>query len=329
MDYFIEQKYVSQIGLRLAGFSKKEDKFNFRCPYCGDSQKNEKKRRGYIYQSDNGFAFHCHNCGTSRSFSNFLKDQDPFLHKQMSVELYKKEARQEPVIKKKEEKILGKLDLPSLDTLPDDNIAKNYVKGRKIPEEFYKEIYYCDDFTKFVNNIIPDKLLYYGKDERVVVPVYDMNKELVGFQGRTLKDHRSRFIQIMIKESSDKIWGLHRFNPINTSYLLEGPFDAMFLPNALDSLGGNLFGVLENSKHDFSKTILIFDNEPRSKETVQKMSKAIKKGMRVFFWPYDIREKDINEWKMNNDKSFLSIINKKNVLNGLSAALKLNEWRKI
>ena len=75
---------------RLTLFTKKKaDLFNFRCPYCGDSQKRKNKARGYLFKIKNDFVYKCHNCGLGRTLSNFLKDQDSFLHDQYIMEKFK------------------------------------------------------------------------------------------------------------------------------------------------------------------------------------------------------------------------------------------------
>ena len=72
---FIDVKYINLISSRLSKFKKvKPYLYNFRCPICGDSQKQKNKARGYLYRVKNNTNYKCHNCGISISFNNFLKD---------------------------------------------------------------------------------------------------------------------------------------------------------------------------------------------------------------------------------------------------------------
>ena len=72
---YIDQKYISLASASLQLFKKKKaDLYNFRCPYCGDSQKKRNKARGYIFLVKNDYVYKCHNCGMGRTFTNFLKD---------------------------------------------------------------------------------------------------------------------------------------------------------------------------------------------------------------------------------------------------------------
>ena len=56
--------------------------FNFRCPYCGDSQKSQSKARGHVVEKWGKRFFKCHNCGLSNPFDQFLKDLDAELYAQ-------------------------------------------------------------------------------------------------------------------------------------------------------------------------------------------------------------------------------------------------------
>ena len=89
MDY-IDVKYINLISSRLLKFKRvKPHLYNFRCPICGDSQKNKTKARGYFYQVKNNTNYKCHNCGINISFNNFLKQIDPPTHKQYIFEKFK------------------------------------------------------------------------------------------------------------------------------------------------------------------------------------------------------------------------------------------------
>ena len=88
---WIDTKYVNLISHRLDRF-KQVDKnlFNCRCPFCGDSQKNKQKARGYFYtKNKNTLLYHCHNCGITRSVKSFLKQFDQPLHDEYSKEVLK------------------------------------------------------------------------------------------------------------------------------------------------------------------------------------------------------------------------------------------------
>ena len=49
-DRLIDTFYANPVSARLDRFKKvKDGTYNFRCPYCGDSQKHLNKARGYFF----------------------------------------------------------------------------------------------------------------------------------------------------------------------------------------------------------------------------------------------------------------------------------------
>ena len=46
---------------------------------------------------------------------------------------------------------------------------------------------------------------------------------------------------------------------------------------------------------DKNNFIIVYDNEPRSPETIKKIDKAITLGYKVCIWPDDILVKDVND----------------------------------
>lgn len=66
---FVKDKIFQYIP---ASFVKVGNKYNGRCPICGDSKKSSRKRRGWIYL-DSGCSYYCFNCGTSLSGLQLLK----------------------------------------------------------------------------------------------------------------------------------------------------------------------------------------------------------------------------------------------------------------
>ena len=89
--YYIDQKYLLLVSSQLKQFKKKSDGlYNFRCPYCGDSQKSQTKARGFMFRKENTMIYKCHNCGVGASFKNFLKQVDSKISNEYILERYKK-----------------------------------------------------------------------------------------------------------------------------------------------------------------------------------------------------------------------------------------------
>ena len=87
---YIDAKFVGQISYKLRNFKKKNDYYwNFSCPICGDSKKNELKARGFVYKNQDRLVYKCHNCGISTSIGGLLKHLDPIVYNEYVLERYK------------------------------------------------------------------------------------------------------------------------------------------------------------------------------------------------------------------------------------------------
>jgi len=336
MSVFIDRAFLLRISPKLQRFTqKKDDLYNFRCPLCGDSQKNKTKSRGYVYRKKNDYFYMCHNCGASTSFYNFLDKVDPTLIKEYALERYKngdnnKSNHKTPDFEdfKTEKPTFKKtLDLPSIKSLPEAHFAKVYVQQRRIPEAFLSQLYYAEDFAAFIQSLGIQKELS-KEDKRLVIPFYDQEKNLVAIQGRALGESKLRYITIKLHEDNHKFFGLDRINEDKMIYVVEGPIDSMFLDNAVATADSNLESI--TSIYDKSKVTLIFDNEPRNKEIVKKIDEAIEKHYNVVIWPEMIESKDINDMIMDgfSPDEIQDIISKYTFVN-LRAKAELVNWKKV
>ena len=246
----VDSKYISLVSSRLQKFKKvKADLYNFRCPICGDSQKNKNKCRGYFYVVKNNTNFKCHNCGSSLSLNNFLKKIDTTLYKQYTMEKFKEGHTgknfvvDQPVLKFNKPVFRKKVDLPKA---TENDSAKNYLLKRKLnPDKFY----YAEKFKSWVNTQ-KKTFDYTGRDEpRIIILMYDEEKQLIGFQGRALDSSPNKYITIMLQEDAPKIYGLDSINREKPIYIVEGPFDSTFVETVLLCAGpmlilGRLVGAI-------------------------------------------------------------------------------------
>jgi transcription elongation factor Elf1 len=320
---FVDVKYINLISNRFQKFKKvKNNLYNFRCPICGDSQRNKSKARGYLYQVKNNTNFKCHNCGVNISFNNFLKQIDPNVYKQYTFEKFKEGHSgknfvvEEPKFKFDAPQFKPKLDLPKASENAD---ALEYLKNRKLnPNKFY----YTDKFKSWINSIkkVFDDTV---KDEpRIIIPLFYQNT-LVGVQGRALNSNKIKYITIMFDDDAPKIYGLDEVQKTQTTYITEGPFDSTFIPNSIAMCGADG----DVAKWGISDRVWIYDNEPRNKDIVSRISKCVDDGEKVVIWPSTINEKDINDMILSglDVKSVIEL----NTYSGLEAKLKFTTWKKI
>lgn len=326
MDH-VDSKFIGIVSSRLEKFKRvKSDLYNFRCPICGDSKRNKSKTRGYLYSVKANINYKCHNCGASMSFSNFLKDIDPVIHKQYTLEKFKggntgrSSPTPEPVFNFEPPKFKQKLKLPKASS---NSIADGYLTARKLDSN---KFYYAEKFKEWVNTMTPTFDNTYYDEERIIIPIY-YQETLVGMQGRSLdfsKDSKSvKYITVMFNDDAPKIYGLDEIQKDQTVYVTEGPFDSTFIRNAIAMCGADA----DVSRWGISDPVWIYDNEPRNREIVARIERSINNNQRVVIWPSSITDKDINDMVMSG-LDVQSVV-ESNTYQGLEAKLKFTTWKKI
>ena len=327
----IDNQFIHNISANLDQFKKKnKGVYNFRCPYCGDSQKYKNKARGYFFTSKNDLVYKCHNCGIGRNFSGFLKDNFPLIHDQYVMEKYKAgltgKHRSVPKPKFHFDKPTFKrrIHLERLSALNNSHLALAYVLGRGLPLDKLDLLYYCPNFKEWTNTYKKTYQSIKNDEERIIIPLNDKNGNLMGFQGRSLDPKNPmRYITVMLEKDAPKIYGLDTLNESKPIYIVEGPFDSLFLENSVAMAGSDL----DPRTFNWSDYIWVYDNEPRNREIVERIDKTIGRGDKVVIWPRDIYDKDINDM-FNSGHDVKSMV-ESNVYSGLEAKLQLNNWKKI
>ena len=341
MSLLIDAKFVTLVSHRLSRFTKKQNNlYNFRCPLCGDSKKNLRKKRGYIYPKQNQLNYTCHNCGVSTTFGNLIRQLDPDLYRQYVLERYKQGEHRESNYNDKgpECKCAPPVfnttalfeDTECLADVPDDHYAKVWLKHRQIPTDFLSDLYFTKNFKDWVEkNDLTDveshKLERLNDDPRIIIPFRDVDKQVTMVQGRALSSNSLRYLTVKVDKMAPKIFGLDRIDSEKHIYVTEGPFDSMFIENCLAVAGTDL-----TYRYPFttSQTTIILDREPRNREIVKLVKKYIKKGFSVALFPDTIQGKDINDYVLRGmTQSQLHTMIGECTQSGLRAELALSKWR--
>ena len=319
----VDSKYIGLVSSRLQKFKRvKPDLYNFRCPICGDSQKNKSKTRGYLYAVKADMNFRCHNCGASMTLSNFIKTIDPVIHKQYVFERFKsnKTGRgtvvEDPKFNFEAPQFKPKLDLPKASEV---KIAKQYLENRKLDST---KFYYTDKFKAWSNSHKKtfDSVTY--DEPRIIIPLFYKNT-LIGFQGRSLGPNKVKYITVMINDDAPKIYGLDTIRKSSPVFVTEGPFDSTLIRNSIAMCGAD--GDVR--KWGISDPVWVYDNEPRSKEITTRISNTINRADKVVIWPNNIKEKDINDMVLAGHS--VQELLESNIYNGLKAKLQFNTWKRI
>ena len=199
-----------------------------------------------------------------------------------------------------------------------------FLENRKIPQEKLSCLFYTDKFKKWINTKKPDAFNSLKNDQpRVIIPLIDEKGVWFGVQGRSLAPKsKMRYVTILFDEDKTKLYGLDRIKTNDTIYIVEGPFDSLFLDNSVAMAGSSV----DCRSFGWSDYIWVYDNEPRNREIVQRISKSLDRGDKVIIWPSEIKQKDINDMILagHNVMSVLEC----NTYSDLEGTLKLTNWKK-
>ena len=327
MSAYIDLKFIMMLSPRLDKFKKLRDNlFNFRCPYCGDSQKSHSKARGYFYRKKNDFFYRCHNCGKGTTFGKVLEYIDTLIYKEYVMERYKGDAPkteapefnfEAPKFKKRDAKLEN---LTPINKLNSDHPARQLVESRQIPEEFYSDLYLCSKFFEWakIGTLVPRR----QEHPRLVIPFRDETGEVFAAQGRAFGKETPKYLTVKFQDKP-KIFGLDRIDLSRKVYVVEGPIDSLFVDNCLAMAGADFGNIPEDAT-------IILDNEPRSREIIKRMENLIENNYELVIWPDSIPHKDINDMilaGMTSDD--VQKIIKQNTYNGLQATARLSAWKRI
>lgn len=330
MSIFIERQFADRLGPYVRNFKRKtSDLWNFSCYSCGDSKTDKRKARGYVYRVQNKLLYRCHNCGIGTTLGVVLKSLDEGLYKEFLTEKFKDEKSFTSEAPKQIKTIRPDVDYTDQLNLcvraSMSEISLEFLRKRQIPQKYIDKLYFTEYFEKFVNTISPGKFPDINiKKPRIVIPFLCTEGKLHALQARSLvKDDKQRYITIITNENKPKIFGLNKVNTEKEVVIVEGPFDSMFLDNSLAMAGADV-----NMKEiNISQPVYCYDNEPRSKEILNRISNKINNGDKVVIWPDSIKEKDINDMVLAGHNP--NDIIRDNTYMGLNARMKFNSWRKV
>ena len=160
----------------------------------------------------------------------------------------------------------------------------------------------------------------------VIIPLKN-NGKIFGYQGRSINPKsKLKYITIILDDTQPKIYGLDNIDWNKKVYIVEGPFDSMFLNNSIAMVGADMDKMffVTNFETDF---VMVYDNEKRNKQIVDRMEKAIDWKFPIVIWPDTINQKDINDMVLSG-LNVQSVI-ESNVYSGLQAKTKLISWKRV
>jgi len=338
---YIDAKYASIVGSRLRNFKQKKDYlWNYSCPVCGDSAKNKLKARGFIYRKGNDLFVKCYNCGHGTNLGNLIKYVDSTLYDEYVLERYKGGASKHnahkdvssilPEETPKQELLMDDIldGLKRLDMLDEEHPAVQYLIKRQIPKDKWDLLYFCPKFKKYTNSV---SFKFTNEDDdhpRMIIPYFKPSGKCFAYQGRAYGSEEPKYYTIKVDETEEKIYGLDRIDYSKRIYVVEGPIDSLFLPNAV-AVSGASFDT-PTIRQLLTNATIVMDNEPRNKDIVKQLDKYINLGYNVCMFPDTLQEKDINDMILSGRSvdEIVEVINT-NTFTGMEAKLKFADWRKV
>jgi len=275
-------------------------------------------------------------------FARWLKDFDFNVYSMFALEEFQyknpgaaslpEPEEKEPQLKTKPHRpsVLG--SLKSVIELSDDHPVVDYVKSRKIPEEFWPDLYYAPKFHRWTTEHT-DKFTRVVKEfpkqehPRLIIPFFTADtKECFMYHARAFGDEKPKYISIKIDKKPPPFYGMDRLNKDEKVYVVEGPLDSLFLPNAI-AVGSSALHIAVDGGLDQT---FVMDNENRNREILKEYQKLINMGVNVVIWPESYKYKDINEAYLSGMSLFdIKTLIDDNTHNGLRAEVMFNQWRKV
>lgn len=343
---FIDRKYLLIASQYLQGWTDMgQDRFNCRCPLCGDSKKRKNKKRGYFFQVDGSVVFKCHNCGASRGLQGMLEVISPELGSQYRFEKFAGKREDEKAQEEQRHKIQFSTDtsarleraktvlsdLKSISELDEDHPVRSYIDRRKIPTEFYGDLRYVPNIAKFIAKVPGYEETKLPERGAIAIPFFSDNKTLEYIQFRILNYDSLRYFTANLVKGDHKIWGLDRVDWNRRVYVCEGPFDAMFIDNGIAVAGASVFSIRKYlQEHCRAGYTLVFDRDYKTNaEIFALLKRAIEENESVLLYDRQVSGKDINDAVLENgwDRRALMEYIETNTKTGLGAKMALSSFK--
>lgn len=268
-----------------------EKRFNFACPYCGDSGKDPTKKRGNIYVP--GYNFHCYNCRTHTSLETFLKDFGGELSPEQRVHVFNSREQNKQEYTDVEYLDFGyTIDFEKLDEFAVDR--KDLMDALGLVEMSAQVAFGIKKYLVKRFQLEFSKFAYDPKNHRLIIFNRLPNKRILGFQVRNFRKEPKYItytlemvydlmkIEYNAKDEDFKeadrlsfLFGLETTDFTRPITVFEGPLDSFLHPNGMSTCG------IDN---DFPLDIPVRWMYDYDVPGVKKSLEMLDNGETVFMW---------------------------------------------
>lgn len=298
-----------------------------RCPVCGDSHTNKRKKRLHLYQKNTVTNVNCFNgdCPVqNKTVYSFLRDFYPSLLTQYKRENFgntmEKLAKGETEdvfgqFKKEEKKETSEVLLHDLSMYFKDIAevpeALQYLQSRgyDYKEDRYGKWYFAEQDLKIGETL-------YKTTNAIIIPLY-YNGQMYGFYSRNIYD-KTFYTYMHDANIGYKVWNWFNINKNYPVYIYEGIFDAIAggLPNSIALMGAK---IPDDRLAELEQPVFVLDNDRTG--LINSLSYS-EKGHSVYIQPNIYEEKDMNDLLLNHNIDISHMI-KSNLYNGIAAQIRI------
>lgn len=241
--------------------------YAFNCPVC-----DEGKNKGNLEVNLSKNVYHCWSCDSDSGVDYSKGNLFSFFRHYGTAEqlkLYKIFKPHTNVLREKPEK---KVDLPdgfiTFDQInvyyPPHTQAVKYLEARGVTQKMiYKYKLGLTTKGKFAN--------------RIIFPSYDKNNVLNFFVGRAWGSEKPKYLGFDIPKD-DILFNENLINWDKDIFIVEGPFDALFVDNAIVTLGSHLSRFKIESIYNNAKGDVIIGFDPDAKNKALKIYHELNGG---------------------------------------------------
>lgn len=281
------------------------DKLNFACPFCGDSKKDPKKKRGNLYVTTHTYKCYNDGCGVKTDLTGFVSafaskyslGIPSIANEKPKFELLTRSKKRGSMF----EKFISLNAANSLLKLNELAIRFSLLPCSKAQEG--SRVY---DFIISRNlDVLPDfdKIAYFdSRDDKVYLFNIDYKSDRVlGFAIRRIGEvegpkyliknyaefNKTGLVKDMNQEVMHEVDSLNNyFNVLNVDFtkeviVTEGQIDSLFITNCIATTGVSKSKLLLENLLTKKNAKIFFDNDLAGK---RQSIELIKKGYSVFLW---------------------------------------------
>jgi hypothetical protein len=295
-------------------YKKTDGVYNAGCPVCKEGTSFGKKKRLFFYPKTQ--TFYCFNCSKSWGGLFWVSEVSNTSINDIKQEILS-DSNSDEILFKNPSNFLckKKQDLPfdsinlsdssQLDYFNNNEHIKrciSYIEERKLNTAINKCENYFTSFKDFTHK------------NRLCIPFYE-GKKILFYQTRCLE---GKFPKYLSKSGGEKsVFNINNVDEdLGYIFITEGPLDSMFIKNGVSIAGLNITELQQKQlcKFPFHKKIWILDNPYVDETAKNKIQELLLKKQHVYMWPLGNKNKDFNEWCINDNTNE---INYKDIINSL------------